>query len=103
MSFVGDSLYVYTQMLASTVLSVNEEVSAYRCQVHSINSLFSEQGLRVLNISITKDIKIKGTLRPLFSSQVDDLLKRVEYVENDWNVLVGAPRRSFHSSLHIFE
>ena len=62
------------QMLASTVLSVNEDIFTYRSQVHStVNSLKYH----------------------LFSDQVDDLLKRVEYVENDWNVLVGAPRRSF--------
>ena len=28
-----------------------------------------------------------------FYSQVEDLLKRLEYVENDWNVLAKAPRR----------
>ena len=29
----------------------------------------------------------------LYTKQVEDLLKRLDYVENDWNVLVGAPRR----------
>ena len=32
-----------------------------------------------------------------FYSQVEDLLKRLDYVENDWNVLAKAPRRFFVS------
>ena len=34
--------------------------------------------------------------------QVDDLLKRLDYLENDWNVLVGAPRRWDTTILYFF-
>ena len=57
------------QMLASTVLSINDEIYNYRCQVPS-------------KIEIGRN-----------AEQVEDLLKRLDNVENDWNVLVGAPRR----------
>ena len=56
-------------MLASTVLSINDEIYNYRCQVPS-------------KIEIGRN-----------AEQVEDLLKRLDNVENDWNVLVGAPRR----------
>ena len=85
------------QMLASTVLSVNEEISTYRSQVHSID-FFRATMNGPRHYSIIEDIKYEETFSFMFSEQVDDLLKRVEYVENDWNVLVGAPRRSFQSS-----
>ena len=63
----------FLQMLASTVLSINEEISTYRCQVHSS---------RVFTL-----------IEIYFYFQVEDLLKRLDYVENDWNVLAKAPRR----------
>ena len=44
---------------------------------------------------------MSGSLKTEFSTlieisfyfQVEDLLKRLDYVENDWNVLAKAPRR----------
>ena len=62
------------QMLASTVLSINDEIYNYRCQVPS-------------------KIEIGRNAGTLYAEQVEDLLKRLDNVENDWNVLVGAPRR----------
>ena len=70
------------QMLASTVLSINDEIYNYRCQVPS-------------------KIEIGRNAGTLYGEQVEDLLKRLDNVENDWNVLVGAPRRWFCSTCMI--
>ena len=37
-----------------------------------------------------------------FYFQVEDLLKRLDYVENDWNVLAKAPRRFGASVTALF-
>ena len=47
----------------------------------------------ITDVRYLQKIEIGRNAGTLYAEQVEDLLKRLDNVENDWNVLVGAPRR----------
>ena len=58
-----------------------------------IDCSFNQWGNFHLQMSGSFKTDFSIIIKIYFYSQVEDLLKRLEYVENDWNVLAKAPRR----------
>ena len=58
-----------------------------------IDCSFNQWGNFHLQMSGSLETEFSTLIEIYFYFQVEDLLKRLDYVENDWNVLAKAPRR----------